>query len=228
MVFDPNDMNDFIPTTPTSPNLPSDPNNPTSSGALRPVKGIDKTRESVLALMHIFNERDLLLRGRTIAQRKEIAVFVMDNEKGGTLNETEKFNRWVRIYLNYVTSWVKQVNLWQIKEMDADTAYFLVQMGVRFIEDLQKVDVEKAYPILIKQGLVQPEYNVIEKDALQKLIINAGAIAEDHFTKYSNTLFKEIKGYLQQIAPEINEPAMRDLKDRLNTSIFERSLLSKA
>nr|WP_300006287.1 hypothetical protein [Tissierella sp.] len=148
------------------------PLNDNEDNSLIPVKGIDVKRRGYLNQIGIKSSLDLLQRGRTIEQRKSIALDIMNMEIGIQKGD-KNFNLWNERYKKYVSSWVKQINLWGIREMDFDTAYLLVELGVRHIEDLIKVDGKKAFDIMTVLHNSQPEFKLITLEKLENLISNS-------------------------------------------------------
>ncbi|NLV16400.1 MAG: hypothetical protein GXY50_04205 [Syntrophomonadaceae bacterium] len=185
-----------------------------SDKSLIPVKGIGVRRNDLFAEIGIPTASSLLNNGRLISQRQEIAAKIVDAEINSYSRRVTKprAKKLRETYLKIITSCVKQIDLWRVEGMDVDTAYFLVQMGVRFVEDLRMVDAEKAYPILIKQGLVQPEYRVIDKRTLQKLIDNAAAASND-YTVYQKSLDEKLEAILKKHVPGINKEKLNSIKD---------------
>lgn len=166
-------------------------------GSLIPIKGIDEKREAILARIGIGSTDDLMLRCRTIAQRKTVAARVMREEKGVPDTPAEKA-RWEEAYQRYVASWVKQVDLWRVSGMDVNTAYFLVQLGVRHVEDLVKVDPNKAFTMINCLSNAQPEYTPPSLEKLTQLVANASK-ASPRYPYYQDRLDSALSNYLTQL-----------------------------
>ena len=133
-------------------------NNQNASSSLIPIKGIHESMQTKLQGQLIYDIPSLLLKGKTQSNRDSLASKLKVNVK-------------------LVNSWVKQADLWRVDGMTPDTAYLLVQIGVRHVEDLSKVDATKAYPIMERLSLAQPEFSLIDLEALEFLIEKAGVLA---------------------------------------------------
>ncbi len=125
-----------------------------TSSSLIPIKGISKVMQAKLRKLYIYDVPTLLIKGKTQAKRNELA---------------KQLDTDVRL----VNMWVKQADLWRVDGMTPDTAFLLVQAGVRHVEDLSKLDAEKVYPILERLSLAQPDFFLIDKKQLATLIYNA-------------------------------------------------------
>lgn len=158
--------------------------------SLIPVKGIDVERRKHLSQMGILTSPDLLQQGRSIEQRKNIAINLLNMEMG-IRESSHKYESWKNKYIKYVNSWVKQINLWGVNGMDPDTAYFLVELGVRHIEDLSKVDANKAYDIMICLHNNQPQFKLLTIDKLENLIKNSKTVSSKN-PEYQERLIKRI------------------------------------
>lgn len=185
-----------------------------SDQSLVPVKGIGIRRNELFAEIGIPTAAALLQNGRFISQRESMASKITDAQirrysRQVSQPQAEKMRE---SYEKIISSSVKQIDLWRVEGMDTDTAFFLVQMGVRFVQDLSMVDVEKAYPILIKQSLVQPEYQVIGKDGLQLLVDNATAISDDN-SLYQEQLGENFEAILKKHVPGIDEDKLKSIRD---------------
>ena len=163
---------------------------------LIPIKGIDETRRKYLNEMGINDTSDLMLCGRTRLQREKIAEKIMYKEKP-ELKETQssEYIKYKNRYIKYVESWVKQADLWRISEMDPDTAYFLVELGIRSVEDVACIEPMKAYPMMTCLARTQADYTLISMDRLKQLINNAKDIA-DRFPLYQEKLTNTIQEYI--------------------------------
>ncbi len=141
--------------------------------SLLPIKGIDRTRQQCLRQLGIQTPADLLKKARTVAQRKELVpkLIALEKEKDPDA-PAEGFSEYR--YERYLASWVRQADLYRAKGMDEDTAYLLVQLGVRHLEDLAKLDIDKVYPMLLGLHQAQPQYDVISREQLKELIVSAG------------------------------------------------------
>ena len=140
--------------------------------SLLPIKGIDRTRQQCLRQLGIQTPADLLKKARTIAQRKALVpqLIALEREKDPDA-PAEGFSEYR--YERYLASWVRQADLYRAKGMDEDTAYLLVQLGVRHLEDLAKLDADKVYPMLLGLHQAQPQYDVISRDQLAAIIDGA-------------------------------------------------------
>lgn len=136
------------------------------------VKGIDAERKRYLQELGINDGEDLLRLGRTERQREELAekLCVAEQKDGNKDAYKEK-------YVKNVESWVRQVDLWRVEGMDEDTAYFLVQLGIRYAEDLVQVDPEKAYPLLCSLANTQTDFEVVSYDKFKKIIAKASKVS---------------------------------------------------
>lgn len=138
-------------------------NKPSSS--LIPIKGISRVMQAKLRdKLNVYDVATLLVRGRSHEKRVSMASRL-------------------GVDLKLVTSWIKQADLWRVEGMTTDMAYLLVQAGVRNVEDLAKVDAEKAYPILTNINASQVDFSLVEKEELEKIIANAAMLL-----KYSPSL----------------------------------------
>ncbi len=150
-----------------------------STDSLLPIVGISrKMQAKLLSQCNIYDARGIMVKCATKAQRESIAEKVGTNEK-------------------LVYSWLKQVNLWQLYGMTADMAYLLVQAGVRDIEDLAKVDINKIKPILNALVACQVDFIPASDDVLQNLINEAQKYVGE--SSPSNDDEKEVKNALEQI-----------------------------
>ncbi|MDR0767055.1 MAG: Ig-like domain-containing protein [Methanosarcinales archaeon] len=109
------------------------------------------------------------------------------------------------IDLPLITFWIKQADLWRVDGMDPDTACLLVQIGVRHIVDLAKLDFEKAYPLMRRLFESQSGLSLINEIALQKLIRNAGdmtgyTLHQNKFDDLISMKSKEREGGLSESA----------------------------
>jgi hypothetical protein len=143
-----------------------------TGASLIPIKGISKIMQAKLRTLGIYDIPGLLVKGKTQVRRNSIAARLDINVK-------------------LVNSWVKQADLWRVDGMTPDVAYLFVQIGVRHTEDLSKVDVDKAYPIMERLVLAQPDFHLPDNKALLSDLIKK---AEEH-TKYaiSNNLSLSIE-----------------------------------
>ncbi|MDR2910181.1 MAG: DUF4332 domain-containing protein [Bacteroidales bacterium] len=122
--------------------------------SLIPIKGISRAMQTKLRNLSIYDASALLIRGKTQEKRNNIAkTFDID--------------------VKLVNSWVKQADLWRIESMTADMAYLLVQIGVRHVEDLSKIDAEKALLIMERLVLAQPDFILLDSVRLNIMINEA-------------------------------------------------------
>lgn len=155
-------------------------NQPTlvSTADLLPVVGISrKMQAKLLSQCNIYDARGIMVKCATKAQREDVAEKVETNEK-------------------LVYSWLKQVNLWQLNGMTADMAYLLVQAGVRDVEDLAKVDINKIKPILNALVACQVDFIPVSDDVLANLINEAQKYVCDSSTSDNND---EVEKALREI-----------------------------
>ena len=154
----------------------------TTGSSLIPIKGISKIMQTKLRGMKIYDVPTLLMRGKTQKQRDSIAAKL-------------------DVDVKYVNSWVKQADLWRIVDMTPDVAYLLVQIGVRHTEDLSKVDENKAYPIMERLCLAQPDFSLVGEEALTLLIESAGLLTSGSidFIKFKDLLSKKTPEELQDL-----------------------------
>ena len=183
--------------------------------SLIPIKGIDAKRKSYLNQLGIFTASDLLQQGRTSDQRKLIANKLMNLEMGN-LKDKALIEKWQGIFIKYVNSWIKQADLWRVKGMDEDTAYFLVELGIRHVEDLSKVDPEKAYPIMECLKNSQPDFTLITLAKLKTLINNAKNIPT-RYLDYQNRLSAKLENSLKILEKSsVKSKEIRKLLSRIN------------
>ena len=166
----------------------------TPKESLIPLKGIDVERKKILNKIGIETVSDLLYQGRTSSQRAIIASKVMNLERED-ITGTKEIEKWKRTYTKYVDSWVKQADLWRVSGMDEDTAFFLVELGVRHVEDLSKVDAGKAYAMMQCLYNIQPDYVLISLEKLESLIKNAQKVPT-RYPDYQEKLTSKISGVL--------------------------------
>ncbi len=155
------------------------------------VKGLDDSRVRNLAVLGIKSPADLLTEGKTIDNRKRLATKLYLLEKKGALplKETEIIKVPANVFENYYNSftyWTKQVDLWRISLMDPDTADMLVRLGVRFVEDVKKLDSNKVYPLMESLDRAQTEYKLITKFRLEEIIENAKKIKPNFVSLQTN------------------------------------------
>ncbi len=122
--------------------------------SLIPIKGISKVMQAKLRILSIYDAAGLLIKGKTQEKRNNLAK---------TLD----------VDVRLVNLWVKQADLWRIESMTTDMAYLLVQIGVRHVEDLSKIDAGKAYPILRRLVLAQPDFILVDSPRLNAMIEEA-------------------------------------------------------
>lgn len=143
--------------------------------SLIPIVGISKAMQTKLQnKLHIYDVRTLLNKGYT--QKKRVAIAT-------TLNVDERL----------VYAWVKQASLWQVDGMTDDMAYLLVQAGVRGVEDLAKVSVEKIAPILRALEACQVDFVLVDEAALGAMIANAKALCSMSEDVELYTQIRELK-----------------------------------
>ena len=118
------------------------------SSALIPIKGISQAMTNKLKDYYIYDISSLLQKGKTQSKRNELA------SKLG-------------VDVKLVNSWVKQADLWKVEGMTPDTAFLLVQIGVRNVHDLAKVDVNKAYPIMQRLCFTQADFLLEEQNVIE-------------------------------------------------------------
>ena len=128
--------------------------------SLMPIKGISSSLKSFLGLLGIFDVPGLLVSGSTRAERENLA------------------NR-MSIDTRLVDSWVKQADLWRVPGMTTNIAYLLVLAGVRCVEDLAEVDIEKAFPIMKSIESTYPDFTPFTKAELEQVIIQAKKTSKD-------------------------------------------------
>lgn len=155
------------------------------------VKGLDDSRVRNLAVLGIKSPADLLTEGKTIDNRKRLATKLYLLEKKGALplKETEIIKVPANVFENYYNSftyWTKQVDLWRISLMDPDTADMLVRLGVRYVEDVKKLDSNKVYPLMESLDRAQTEYKLITKFRLEEIIENAKKIKSNFVSLQTN------------------------------------------
>ena len=149
-----------------------------NSESLVGLKGIDVKRKNFMVDKGIHSAVELLLACSTPDLRKKFAETLLDQEKKNCVNGRAI---WIENYTHQVTSWVKQANLLRIEGMDYDTAYLLMQMGVRNAEDLAQVDISIVHPLLQSYVLSHPEFKAIDVDALTVLVDNARFVSDQYW-----------------------------------------------
>jgi|LSQX01.3.fsa_nt_gb hypothetical protein len=127
------------------------------SHSLIPVKGISKVLQAKLRSLSIFDAPTLLARGNTQTKRDALAVKLDVNVK-------------------LVNSWIKQTDLWRVEGMSTDMAYLLVLTGVRCVEDLAKLDPNKAYPVLESLHASHVDFVLVDISHFKTLVNNAGGL----------------------------------------------------
>ena len=132
-----------------------------TSSSLIPIKGISKIMQAKLRNLSIYDTVSLLTKGKTQTLRNILALSL-------------------DVDVKLVNSWVKQADLWRVAGMTTDTAYLLVQIGVRHAEDLSKISIDKAYPIMERLVLTQPDFHLMDREQFSELIQKA-----EDFTNYS-------------------------------------------
>jgi len=144
------------------------------STSLIPIKGISSKMQAKLAEHKILDIPSLLYNCNTQQKRDNLA-----KELG--------------IATEHINSWVKQGDLWKIDGITTDMAFMLVQIGVRGVDDLSKIDSDKAYPILKSIALTNPDFLLCTKSELEKLIQEAANIVQ------SSLDLIELKNNISQI-----------------------------
>jgi len=134
--------------------------------SLIPIKGISKVMQAKLRTLSIYDVGGLLTKGSTQKKRDSLAISL-------------------HVDIKLVNSWVKQADLWRVEGMTTDTAYLLVQIGIRNPKDLSKVDINKAYPIMERLVLSQPDFHLMEEAHFKELIKKAGEIEGASFIDQS-------------------------------------------
>ena len=132
------------------------------SSSLLPIKGISQTMQGKLKLYHIYDIPSLLQKGKTQSKRNYLA---------------SKLD----IDVKLVNSWVKQADLWRVEGMTPDTAFLLVQIGVRNVKDLARVDVYKAYPIMQRLCFTQIDFLLENQNTIEAIIKNAEELVDSSF-----------------------------------------------
>lgn len=132
------------------------------SSALIPIKGISQAMTNKLKDYYIYDISSLLQKGKTQSKRNELA------SKLG-------------VDVKLVNSWVKQADLWKVEGMTPDTAFLLVQIGVRNVHDLAKVDANKAYPIMQRLCFTQADFLLEEQNVIEEIIENAAELVNNNF-----------------------------------------------
>ena len=173
------------------------------SSSLILIVGISKVQQARLKAQGIVDVATLLNRGRTPENRKALAA---------------KLDIDVRM----VNSWVKQGDLWRVEGMTTDLAYLLVLAGVRNIEDLSHVDINKISPILKGLCSVQTDfsYGAAEETRLENLIIKAGELLK---CQVSITSLSEVKNQLDKILNVLTPQALEG--DGLNKQDISNQLM---
>ena len=155
----------------------------TPKSSLLPIKGISKVMQARLRDLHIYDAAALLLHGRTKQGRNKIAQKLKIDEK-------------------LVASWIKQADLWRIPGMTTDLAYLLVLAGIRCVKDLARTDENKIYPILEGLYASQPDFQLVSKPELAKMIGNADELAVYSISSsvFSRTLEEKLSQKIERNA----------------------------
>ena len=194
--------------------------------SLLPIKGIDRTRQQCLRQLGIQTPADLLRKARTVAQRKELVpkLIALEKEKDPDA-PAEGFSEYR--YERYLASWVRQTDLYRAKGMDEDTAYLLVQLGVRHLEDLAKLDIDKVYPMLLGLHQAQPQYDVISREQLKELIVSAGDKAGENpeaQEKLQKLLMESLRNTASNVPADINDAYVKQLLTDLSGHLMDISV----
>lgn len=188
-----------------------------SQKKLLDIKGVDKKRVQTLSELGIDSTTDMLTQCRTIEQRELLAFKMLILESKLSIESAISVkSSVVSKYYSDVTYWVKQVDLWRINSMDPDTADFLVHLGVRFVEDVKKLDVEKTYPVMQSLACNSTQYKLVTKARLAELIENSKKIkslAQPTIAKFESSL-------AQSLAP------IKSVLERLNRDGLKRDVNS--
>lgn len=167
------------------------------STSLIPIKGISKKMQTILGEKQIFGIPSLLTHCATQTQRDSLA-------------------KELNISVKLVNAWVKQADLWRVNEMTTDLAYLLVQAGIRSVNDLARVDVEKAMPILTSLADAQPDFYMVSKEALGRVVLSAK-------DTYSTSV--ETAKFLKLLSEHLKAGDIREY--RANSRFFQ-GLIAKA
>ncbi|MDL2322674.1 DUF4332 domain-containing protein [Bacteroidales bacterium OttesenSCG-928-A17] len=185
----------------------------TTSSSLIPIKGISKVMQTKLRNIAIYDIPGLLQKGKDQKKRNGLA---------STLD----------IEVKLVNSWVKQADLWRVDGMTPDTAFLLVQIGVRNVEDLAKIDVDKAYPIMERLCLTQPDFFLMNQNFIESLVEKAKELTDNtlrslslrmetnepepkflfradvnqNYSKSSGKIIREGLGFLDDVIPALPLP----------------------
>ena len=136
------------------------------STSLIPIKGISKKMHDKLNKLGIFDVLSLIAHCNTQAKRNTLA-------------------KRLGIDVKLVNAWVKQADLWRISTMTTDLAYLLVQAGIRSVEDLSHVDVDKAGPFLQSLSTAQPDFDTVSNETLQEIVDEAKLVALNSIDVYA-------------------------------------------
>ena len=128
------------------------------STSLIPIKGISKKMNEKLNKLGVFDVLSLIGHCNTQQKRNVLA-------------------RKLDVSVKLVNAWVKQADLWRISTMTTDLAYLLVQAGIRSVEDLSHVDVDKAAPFLQSLSTAQPDFDTVSNEVLQAIVDEAKLVA---------------------------------------------------
>lgn len=128
------------------------------SSSLIPIKGISKKMNEKLNKLGIFDVLSLIGHCNTQQKRNVLA-------------------RKLDVSVKLVNAWVKQADLWRISTMTTDLAYLLVQAGIRSVDDLSHVDVDKAAPFLQSLSTAQPDFDTVSNEVLQAIVDEAKLVA---------------------------------------------------
>ena len=187
------------------------------------LKGIDKKRCELLEAEGIDSAFELLQRCITPTSRRALGEKLFKKEKP---NCTSNLEAWKDNYAKQVDSWVKQANLLRIKNMDEDTAYLLVQMGIRHEDDLAKVDKEKVYGLLSCMANAQPTFSLVDEKRFEYFVQDATTVPEYYLIGRSRmTTLKQTPS--SRLLQELKKQQLKGQVDAKLLQALARELASK-
>ncbi|MCL2141291.1 MAG: DUF4332 domain-containing protein [Methanimicrococcus sp.] len=177
------------------------------------IKWISPADRDKLNTLNVFDVPGLLTKGRTQAQRYTLAKDLGKD-------------------VSVVNSWVKQADLWRVDGMTPETACLLVQVGVRHVVDLAKVDAEIAYPIMQRLGELQSGLlsGLIDKTKFRNIIEKAGDLTG--FSINQNKFDDSIIAKIQEkqngvVTPDTKTPKSPEIANIQNRQIADTRILLK-
>lgn len=128
---------------------------------------------------------DLLpIKGISVAMKKKLAKVCGIYDIPGLLSKgyseagRMKMSDQLGVNVEFVTLWLKQADLWRVSDINSNLAYLLVLAGVRNVEDLAKLDVNKVMPVIRSLVLTHPDLKLPETEEVGACIDYAKVFAK--------------------------------------------------